>query len=49
MDNLIKVYDNVIGDDYCDKLIEKFKYTFPVLEKKKKKLTPKKTKNTDKN
>ena len=26
MDNLIKVYDNVIGDDYCDKLIEKFKY-----------------------
>jgi hypothetical protein len=24
MDNLIKVYDNVIGDDYCDKLIEKF-------------------------
>ena len=26
MDNLIKVYDNVIGDDYCNKLIEKFEY-----------------------
>ena len=26
MDNLIKVYDNVIGDDYCDKLIEKFEF-----------------------
>ena len=24
MDNLIKVYDNVIGDDYCNELIEKF-------------------------
>ena len=24
MDNLIRVYDNVIGDDYCNKIIEKF-------------------------